>query len=310
MTNTQENQVTAFQTVDYYLHKDTNLAIWQADTDLSAFITQLGANIDNILSFGTVQETDTTGTAAHKRLTKYDLITAMLKVIDGTVAHTVVTGDVELQNAVNFTLTDLVRSRDTILVERAALIYQKAWPLRVQLVARRVSEADITLVNTLKDEYYSLLPQPRDTIVTTKGATSDLSLKIRETSGLLQNKIDLLIRPYRTDYPDFVRDYFNARIIVNIGTRRGSKSAMVFGTVCIAGTKIPLPGVTITPAGSEKHFTTNILGQYKILYRKPLMLTLLYHLQEYTDQTIGPFPLELGQKLQKDIYLEPIPLNN
>ncbi len=29
-----------------------------------------------------------------------------------------------------------------------------------------------------------------------------------------------------------------------------------------------------------------------------------YHLEGYTDQTIGPFSLELGQKLQKDIYLE------
>jgi hypothetical protein len=34
------------------------------------------------------------------------------------------------------------------------------------------------------------------------------------------------------------------------------------------------------------------------------MLTLLFHLEDYTDQSIGPFPLELDQKLQKDIYLE------
>jgi hypothetical protein len=41
-----------------------------------------------------------------------------------------------------------------------------------------------------------------------------------------------------------------------------------------------------------------------ILYRKSLMLTILFHLDGYTDQSIDPFPLELGQKVQKDIYLE------
>jgi hypothetical protein len=304
MTSTQENQVTAFQSVDYYLNKDTVSPIWQADPDLSAYIAQLGTAIDEILAFGTVQETDTTGTAAHKRTVKYSLITAMLKVIEGTVAHAVMIGDIELQEAADFTLTDLVRARDTILVEQATLIYEKAWPLRVQLVARRISEADITLVSTLKEEYYNLLPQPRDTIVTTKGATSDLGIKIRETSGLLRNKIDRLIRPYRTDHAGFVKGYFDSRIIVNSGVRRSSKSAMVFGTVYIAGTKIPLSNVSVIQSGFTKEIKTNSIGQYKILYRKSLMLTLLYHLEGYTDQTIGPFPLEISQKVQKNIYLE------
>lgn len=303
MTDSQENKRSAYLATLKILNSDTHKPIWLDDTDFTALVTQFENNITDINIIRAIQEQDNTGIALLKADVRTRLTNALVKVINGVVAQAIYTDNVELQNTVNYPFGDLQNSRDSILADKATVVYDTAWPIRAGLVTRRITEADITLIDTLKQQFIQLIPEPRAGIIETSAATEDLQNKIKQTDDLLNNKIDKTILVYRPEFPDFITQYFKAREIINLGVRHSRKSATVFGTVYIADTQIPLSGVTVTQPGTVRKVATDSLGRYKLRYQKSQMVTLLFHLEGYTDQTIGPFPLELGQKVQKDIYM-------
>jgi hypothetical protein len=303
MTDSQENKFNSFEASDFFLNHETIKPIWQGDADFAALVAQLHTLVGEIHNLHALQIEDNTGVTIVKAEVRKQLIDAVLKVIYAVDAHAIFTNDPELQASVSFTMTDLFMMRDNALADTALTIYNIAWPIRVALAARRLTEAGITLVSTLREQYLGLIPERRFTVAKSKSATKDIREKLEQAGDLLTNKIDRTIMMFQAEFPDFIDQYFITREIINLGVRHGRKSASVYGTVCIAGTQIPLPSVTITQPGTDRKVITGASGKYKLRYQKPLMLTLLFHLEGYTDQTIGPFPLELGQKVQKDIYL-------
>jgi hypothetical protein len=303
MTDAQENKCNSFEATDYTLNHETIKPIWISHPQFSALVTELSALVADISNLHALQIQDNTGITITKSDVRKQLIDAMLTVIHAVTAHAIYNNDNQLQTSVSFTISDLFKLRDNTLADTALAIYNIAWPIRVVLAAQLITEADITLVNTLQQQYRALIPEPRFALGLTKSATKDIRDKMALVDDLLNNKMDLTIKVFQRTHPGFIDQYFSAREIVNLGVRHGRKSATVFGTVCIAGTQIPLVGVTITQPGTVRKVATDSRGRYKLRYQKSQMITLLFHLEGYTDQTVGPLPLELGQKLQKDIYL-------
>jgi len=66
-----------------------------------------------IRDYRQIQEKDTTGITVNKHNIEDNLINAMIKVISGLIAHATVTENPELLQSINYTHSNLIRSRTT-----------------------------------------------------------------------------------------------------------------------------------------------------------------------------------------------------
>lgn len=72
------------------------------------------------------------------------------------------------------------------------------------------------------DTYASIAEAPRSSIAARKTLTAQIAEEVEKTDDLLKSVLDRLLQQFKTTHPNFFRDYFNARIIVD---RPGGLSA-------------------------------------------------------------------------------------
>lgn len=80
-----------------------------------------------------------------------------------------------------------------------------------------VTPAKITAAKALSDELALLNPKSTAQRSVDKANRSLLTKQVKETTALLKDEIDPLVRSLQADYPGFVEQYFNARRIVKTG---------------------------------------------------------------------------------------------
>jgi hypothetical protein len=306
MTDPQENKRSTYLAVFKILNADTHKTIWQDDADFTALVTQFENYITDINTIRAIQEQDNTGIALLKADVRARLTNALVKVINGVVAHAIYTDNVELQNTVNYSIGDLQTSRDSILADKAGVVYDTAWPIRAALVTRRIPEADITLIDTLKQQFLQLIPEPRTGIIETSTATDDLQNKFKQTDDLLNLKLDKTILIYRPEFPDFITKYFKARSIVDYGVRHTSiKSGYITGTVLDSITKLPLPNATVSIIGTKRTVKTDADGKFSFLFRKKGTPSLQVEFDGKKLYKGEPTTILPGDQINLNIELEP-----
>ena len=133
-----------------------NHSVWSADPDFSALVTQFRAYPyrDTRHTSPFRKKTHPASPSAKKR-TPSDLEAAILKVVNAAVAHALIINDSDFLTTVDYSKSDIQGARDSALVGIATVVYDSAWPIRVALRARHITEADITLVATLRDQPFS-----------------------------------------------------------------------------------------------------------------------------------------------------------
>ncbi len=77
-----------------------------------------------------------------------------------------------------------------------------------------VTEEQITDLNNSSDRFLVINGQPRQYRIAQIQASLGLSELFEQTSGLLNNKVDKVIKCFKTTNTDFYSGYISARVIV------------------------------------------------------------------------------------------------
>ena len=114
---------------------------------------------------------------------------------------------------------EVKKMRDMPLFTYAYTVYGDAQPFSGMLEPF-ASAAEVEELKTLADNFNTLLPQKRTQ--QSKSALSTLNLEeaIARIDVLLNDTIDVLVKPWEYKNPDFFRAYTNARIIVDAASRK------------------------------------------------------------------------------------------
>jgi hypothetical protein len=271
-------------------------------------VTLLFTKMTAIQAAAAIQEEDHTGTSAQKQVTRNSLVNAMLKVGHAVMAHSVVISDLDTLAKADYTKSDLEKCQGLKLLERATIISNAAAGIPLPMYEKlHITAADITAVGTLRKQFNDELAAPRAETVIRKGSTYNLRLLFRETDDLLRNKIDRIMPIYKTTYPDFVKNYFDARIIVNLGKRKsGSNVITITGTVIDFETELPVAGAVITVLETGQTAITDANGNFTITIEKAGDYRLQVQKENYTTHTEDPARMEPGVEYTFDFELEPI----
>jgi len=189
---------------------DQNTLIWNGVAAMVQAHTEFKTNLTALEGAVAKQVADIKGHAKDKAAAEEKMIAKTLAVAGSVMAFATVNGDNGLAESMNISRSELNRYRDSV----------------VALAAFGVLPADVTALQGLIDTYVALIPQPRNMITARKGATAEIGALVRDTMKLLNRRIDRLMVQFSFSNPEFVKQYFDARIIIDQHGQKDNNEAV------------------------------------------------------------------------------------
>lgn len=226
MTGNQENKYSMFLAVQQVCNLFNT--VWAGVAAFATAFASFEAGIGNINSTRLKQEKDLKGIAEDKKVKEDDMINKTLGLIGPLVAYANVTLNEPLRQEIDFSERELILSRDTILENKCQIVQDRANTHSADLIASYgVTALQITEQNTSITEFHPTIAGPRSAIALRKTQTAELELLINSTNAILTEQLDKLVVVFQSTKPQFVTDYNNSRIIVDLGGGKNTWSGTV-----------------------------------------------------------------------------------
>ncbi|MEZ5195134.1 MAG: carboxypeptidase-like regulatory domain-containing protein [Bacteroidales bacterium] len=283
---------------------DNNAAIWQALLAYADIATKVKSCSTDITGLLQVQERDLKGITTTTAVIREDLLKATRKLINGLVAYAHYNDLHTLLAEVNYTESALKKERDTEFYNTALFIQNKAQEYETQLADFLIKPTDITAQAGLVNQYDQAMPQRGVAGSVSKTATADLKLKFSEARQLLQ-KLDKLVLLFKDDHPTFVEQYFNARIIVDLGHRSSKNKTMIVGTVTNIQDDKPIEGVNVWVDATGLSHLTGPDGSFAFELPKAGDYIIKAQKDKFSLYISETYKVETGQEITLEIELEP-----
>lgn len=120
--------------------------------------------------------------------------------------------------------TEIKKKRDMQLFSYAYSLYDDATPFSANLEPFASAE-EVAQLKDKADNFNALLPQRRTQVSKSSLSTQNLEDAIAQIDNLLNDTIDILMKPWENKEPDFFKAYKNARVIVDAATRKTKEDA-------------------------------------------------------------------------------------
>ena len=217
MNDSQENKLKMYFAVQKVVTNNTE--VWK---DLKAFadvFTQFGETIQEIQSTRMIQEGNLTGISKDKAQKKEDAISKAVEISSAVFAYASIIRDHTLMAKVDYSPSELRKSRDTILIDQLQVIHEATQAELADLANYGIEADDLAELKTLTHAYEQLLDEPRVAITDRAQATTALADLFAQGDTQLKEQMDKLMVMYKTTHAKFYQTYTNARKIIDLGVR-------------------------------------------------------------------------------------------
>lgn len=262
MNDYQENHLSMFKTVNEVCNQ--NIALITPITALNdaytTFVTNLGLINDVVLQ----QTLQIEGVAEDKTVLKYKLARIGSIVSNVVKAYAISIGDNTLKREVDYSESDLRRSRDVTIQLHCQTIYNLANTHLAALAAFGITPTVMTTLATAISDYQVKMQSPTVARDERAVATVNLASVITETNDLLRFQIDNNMRIMELSEPDFYKLYKNARKIIDLGGGRRAGYGTIKGVVREADTNLIVEGALIELLDTDAVVVSDALGEFSI----------------------------------------------
>lgn len=196
-----------------------NQSIWtgfvafeNAFSDFDATVIATGKSLEK-------QGVNIKGVSMDKAAVKQNMVDKALEVGGAVFAFATDSGNLTLKEKLNYSRTALEHARNAVSEQSCRSICNEAIGVQESLATYGVSAADLADLDSKINAFASMIAAPRVAVTNRMGATSDLAKLLAKTDSILQNKLDKLVEKFRKSQPEFYKQYFDARIIIDTGSR-------------------------------------------------------------------------------------------
>ena len=221
MKGIQENKRSMYQTVKQ--HCSDNQTIWNKYLPFTDAFGRFETIFNGIDSYAQVQTLITKGVANDKQNSKDAIATKATDLCGIVRAYASKNNNQTLKKAVDYKFTLLRRKRDTLFVDTIKTIANQVEENLFNLADYNITATDLTELNNLIKNFNTILSSPRSKTTVRKNATKQLSVLFKEADTILKEELDGLVSNFKATNPDFVNQYTNARMIVDLGVRHRAK---------------------------------------------------------------------------------------
>ncbi len=210
-----ENRISMFYAVKQAC--ETHVATWTPLVPYATAHAEFLANLALIEDSTEKQELQLDGIATNKRERRDVMVDLTVAVAQAAYALATDTDDPELKAKMNYSRSDLVAGRDAVIGQRCQGVHTEANAVAGSLVAYGVTAGDLAALQTAINKYVGVLSAPRTAITIRKGATAAIEALTRANLDILNERMDKLMVGFNATAPDFHHEYFDARIIIDLG---------------------------------------------------------------------------------------------
>ena len=253
MNARQESKLNMYQGVQ--LLCKNNVAITSTNIAFTEALNALDLKINEIQSYATLAIKQTKGVSADKNLVKANLCLVASKIAGFIFAYASTVNNTVLMEEANYSLSDLKKLREDLIVPTINNIYKVASANISVLSNYGISNTSLEELNTAIAEYNSVVPITKTMSSERSNYTDNITKLIEETDTLLKNRLDKLILLFEATHPDFVNTYKKVRHVdapnKTITQIKGKVSNKLDGKA-IEGATITLSGTTNATTKSDK----------------------------------------------------------
>ena len=200
------------------------------------------------------------GFAIDKTDSKKELATAATAFAAGVFAFASATSDKVLKEKVNFTFSELLKTKDDELGPKIAMIITVATENIGQLEPYGINQGSLTDMAAQLESYQEKVPAPRNAAVLKKTVRSTITTLIKEADLILKEQMDKTALLLKTKYPEFYESYKSSRILIDPAVTttqlKGSAKLKADGSV--------LQNVSVTIDGTQFNAMTDEKGAFVI----------------------------------------------
>ena len=269
MTSIHQAKLNMYRSVQQLCNDNATITKTNAAFDQS--LKALAAKITNIIGAATFESQVISGITIDKTISKKNLCQNTADIAAIIFAYASNTKNNTLQQAVKYSVSDLLRIKTDLLVPTCKNIYNAANNNLTALATYGITATMLKSLQTSMDDYSAAIPKPQTAKSIKSTHTDNIKTLIKETDELLKTQLDKLIVTFKTASPNFVSAYKKARTIIDPTT----STTQIKGLVIDAKTNQPIPQATISIIGitSAETLTTKSgnftikpvsAGEYKI----------------------------------------------
>lgn len=305
MTKRMVNKHRMFIAVlDFLLANSAKLTFAPA---LAGYVTALQSTLTAMSAIEQAQLASSKGHTQTKESLKQQVIKLLLDIIRRAKAYSIVSDNLVLKDAVNYTSSQLdILPQDSLLSVGNKLVTTCTEHI-TEMTGYGLTQQMLDSVQPLLDEYAAALPGTKRIIAARKTATGELAASYAEADDQLK-KIDAMMEIISASDPAFYKEYKNLRVIVDLKGKakaNGNGSMGITGTASSLETGLNQPGVKVSVVGTNQSVLTDAEGNYTLPITEAGSYSLKAVLAGYNNYTEDDIEVLPGELTEVDFDMEP-----
>lgn len=184
-------------------------------------MSKLNANIFQIDETSLKQSIKSNGTTLDNSALRTEIIDQANKISGALTAYANVSGNHKLITRISCSESQIKRETKSDFVNRIRHIIAAALNHEIELADYGILSSDIQQLQSEFVQFNLVIEEPRKVISERVVATSNLDTLFKETSHLLANELEQLMKIFKKDDVDFYLLFKSARTLVDPGFRGG-----------------------------------------------------------------------------------------
>ncbi len=218
MTTSQSNKLTMYETVLKTLQAHSY--VWNDAHVVAEAVNELAQLLPQIRQGGATEATSLKGVTEAKRNKKEEMANRTRTLAGLTSAYAAKTKNATLQAALNFSFSELLRTKDNLALDRCTAILVQIRPLGPQLEAYGITAADLQALEADITAFHTLIGTKGQQQSSRTANTQTLSELFRQADTLLKTQLDNLMLRYAHSHRAFCDAYSASRVIRDLGGRK------------------------------------------------------------------------------------------
>jgi hypothetical protein len=299
MNKVNETRLFMYESVIAYCNNNaaTTALVPAFQTALTAFQTVVGQINDTAQMEANV----ITGITSAKIKSKATLCDQAANLSAAVFAFASTTNNDQLKEEVGFSITDIKRLSDEMLVPTCANIRDAANANITALATYGITDAIVTDFQTAITDYKAKVVSPRNAVSQRSAYSTALSKFFEQANGILKDQLDKMALQFKTTAVGFYVVYRNNRTLIGPGT----SATQITGTVTNSVTHLPLPGATVEVVGQPLKTTTNMQGFFILKTVSPGSRSIKVNIAGYGEKQEDDLLVKLGKTVTANIAVAP-----
>lgn len=216
MKQTDNNFVTMCRTLQNVLTQ--NAAVWDTQIAFSNQVNTFNSLMDNLARATEGAELVSSGATTDKATAELNAVKLAVNLAKRASIYALDVNNMELHDQLRVSKSTLLKRPDELTLAKLKDIVAMLSDVVGVLANYGVAFADIMALRTMTERYERLIVRPRTVVVERKGYNQDMIPGLLADLRMVLYKMDSLINLFPDS--DLSRQYKDARIIVDLGSRR------------------------------------------------------------------------------------------